>query len=165
MRMSRCSSKSVNGASEYPDVTAHALCGFIRLEGGFFSFFPQASKISFALSCPVTAQSNLKVFHIASSILKSIIHALTGPFSCRSMPSNAVFYSQSLNLPNKTLTLWSSQQTSTKRKEKWKRVWRHATQPQKTICVFLLRIASMPSIMHPDVWTRVNAENVSIRHV
>ena len=34
-----------------------------------------------------------------------------------------------------------------------------------SICVFLLHIASMPRIMHPDVWTRVNAENVSIRHV
>ena len=37
----------VDGASGYPDVTAHALCGFLRLESGFeasFFFFPQASK-------------------------------------------------------------------------------------------------------------------------
>ena len=25
----------VNGASGYPDITAHALCGFLRLESGF----------------------------------------------------------------------------------------------------------------------------------
>ena len=36
---------------------------------------------------------------------------------------------------------------------------------EKSICVFLLHIESMPRIMHPDVWTRVKAENVSIRHV
>ena len=52
-----------------------------------------------------------------------------------------------------------------KERKKWKRVWRHATWPKKSICVFLLHLASMPRIMHPDVWTRVNAENVSIRHV
>ena len=36
--------RRVNGASGYPDVTAHALCGFLRLESGFFFFFSQASK-------------------------------------------------------------------------------------------------------------------------
>ena len=36
----------VNGASGYPDVTAHALCGALQLRSGFF-FFPQASKTFF----------------------------------------------------------------------------------------------------------------------
>ena len=29
----------VDGASGYPDVTAHALCGFLRLESGFETSF------------------------------------------------------------------------------------------------------------------------------
>ena len=41
--------RRVNGASGYPDVTAHALCGFLRLESGFFFFFSQLQKLSFAL--------------------------------------------------------------------------------------------------------------------
>ena len=129
----------------------------------FFSSFRKLQKLSFALSsCPVTPH------HIASSILKAISHALTGPISSRSMPSNAVFYSRKLNLPNKILTLSSSQQTSTKRRGKGNRIWRHATWPKikkALICVFLLHIASMPCIMDLDVWTRVNAENGSIRYV
>ena len=52
--------RRVNGASGYPDVSAHALCGFLRLEtvkAVFFFFFPQASKTSFHsqfLSCNST---------------------------------------------------------------------------------------------------------------
>ena len=97
----------------------------------FFSSFRKLQKLSFAFSsCPVTPQSDFIVLHIASSILKAISHALTGPISSRSMPSNAVFYSRKLNLPNKILTLSSSQQTSTKRREKGNRIWRHTTWPK-----------------------------------
>ena len=81
--------RRVNGASGYPDVTAHALCGFLRLESGFFLLFASFKNFPSLFSCPLTAQSDLKVFHIASSILKSFLHASTGPISSRSMPSNA----------------------------------------------------------------------------
>ena len=40
--------RRVNGASRYPDVTAHALCGFLRLESGVFSSFRKLQKLSFA---------------------------------------------------------------------------------------------------------------------
>ena len=89
--------RRVDGASGYPDVTAHALCGFLRLESGFFLLLFASFKNFLSLfSCPLTAQFDLKVFHIhvASSILKAFLHALTGPISSRSMPSNAVFYSR-----------------------------------------------------------------------
>ena len=45
-------------------------------------FLLTASSKNFRLlfSCPVTAQSDVKVFRIASSILKAISHALTGQF-------------------------------------------------------------------------------------
>ena len=82
----------VNGASGYPDVTAHALCALLLLEfllkAVFYSFRKLQNFLSL-FSCPVTA-----VFHITSSILKAISHALTGPIFSRSMPSNAVFYSR-----------------------------------------------------------------------
>ena len=132
----------VNGASGYPDVTVHALCGFLWLESGFL-FFPQASKTFFRsfLSCNSTIW--FKSFHIASSILKGMSHALTGPIFSRSVPSNAVFYSRQLNLSNKTLAL-SSQQLSTACPDlvqpaifnnlkigKNGRVWRDATCPKK----------------------------------
>ena len=49
----------VHGASGYPDVTANALCSFLRLESAFF-IFPHAPKNFLSLfSCPVTAQSDL----------------------------------------------------------------------------------------------------------
>ena len=87
--------RRVNGASGYPDVTAHALCGFLRLESVFFLLLSTSFKNFLSLfSCPVTAQSDFKVFLIASSILQAISHALTGPISSRSTPSNAVFYSR-----------------------------------------------------------------------
>ena len=56
-------------------------------------FLLSASVKNFLLlfSCPVTAQSDLKVFHIAWSILKGISHVLTRPISSRSMPSYAAF--------------------------------------------------------------------------
>ena len=82
--------RRVNGASGYPDVTAHALCGFLRLESVFFFLiFASFKNFPSLFSCPLTAQSDLKVFHIASSILKSFLHASRGPISSRSMPSNA----------------------------------------------------------------------------
>ena len=88
----------VNGASGYPDVIAHALCGFLRLESGFEAgfFLLSASFKNFLslFSCPVTAQSDLKVFHITSSFFKAISHVLAEPIFSRSMPSNAVFYSR-----------------------------------------------------------------------
>ena len=84
----------VNGAFGYPGVTAHTFCGFLRLESGFFLSSASFKNFLSLFSCPVTAQSDLKVFHISSSILKAISHALTGPISSRSMPSNAVFYSR-----------------------------------------------------------------------
>ena len=54
-----------------------------------------------------------------------------------------------------------------KRKEKMEESLKacNLTKIKKSICVFFLHIASMPRIMHLDVWTRVNAENVSIRLV
>ena len=58
-----------------------------------FGLLSTSSKNFLSLfSCPETAQCDLKVFHIASSILKAISHALTGSISSWSMPSNAVFY-------------------------------------------------------------------------
>ena len=108
----------VNGASGHPNVTADAVCGFVRLRSGFFLLSASFKNILSLFSCPVGAQSDLKVFHIASSILKAISHALTRPISRRTKPSNSVFYGRQPNLPNKALTLSSSQQTSTKRKEK-----------------------------------------------
>ena len=36
---------------------------------------------------------------------------------------------------------------------------------KESICVFLLHTPGMPHILHLDVWTRVNAENVSVRHM
>ena len=109
----------VDGASGYPDVTAHALCGFLRLESGFFLL--SANFKTFLPSFLVLYQHNLilKVFHIhaASSSLKAISHALTAdkfPVDPRHL-LNAVFFSRLLNIPNKTLTLSSSQQTSKKK--------------------------------------------------
>ena len=75
----------VNGASGYPDVTAHALCGFLRLESGFFFLLSASFKNFPSVSFLVLYQHNLilKVFHIhvASLSLKAISHALTGPIS------------------------------------------------------------------------------------
>ena len=159
----------VDGASGYPDVTAHALCGFLRLEGGFFFFFPQASK-TFLRSFLILYQYNLilKVFHehVASLSLKAISHALTGPISSRSTPSikRCVFivdnwtYQQNFDLV--------VQPTNIKKERKNGREFENMQlDGKKGTCVFLLHIASMPRIMHPDIWTRVNAENVSIRYV
>ena len=68
-----------------------------------------------------------------------------------------------LSLPNKTSTLSSSQQKSTKRKENDRKFegmqLDQKQQQKKSICVFLLRIASMPRIMHrletrETIWKR-----------
>ena len=63
------------------------------LKAVFFLLSASFKNFLSLFSCPVTARSDLKVFHIASSILKAISHALTGPIFSRSIPSNAVFYS------------------------------------------------------------------------
>ena len=78
---------------------------------------------------------------------------------------NAVFYSRQLNLPNKALTLSSSQQTSKKKGKNGRECENMHLDEKKSICVFLLHIANMPRIKHPDIWTRVSAENVSIWYV
>ena len=64
------------------------------------------------------------------------------------------------------MTLSSSQQASTEKgKNEREFEGMQLDQKKKIIYVFLLFTESMPRIMHPDVWTRVKAENVSIRHV
>ena len=111
----------VNRASGYPDVNAHSLCDFLRLENGSFSSFRKLQKLSFALFLSCNSTIWFKSFPQSFINFESHLgHALTGPIFSRSMPSNAVIYSRELNLPNKTLTLSSSQQTSTKRKERMK---------------------------------------------
>ena len=129
-----------------------------------FSSFRILQKLFLLFSCPFTTQSDLKVFHIASSILKAISHALIRPISSRSMPSNAAFVVDNRTYQTK---FWPCRPAN-KHQQKDRKMEEFEGMPleqKKSICVFLLHIASMPRIMHPDVWTRVNAGNVSIRHV
>ena len=54
--------RRVNGASGYPDVTAHALCGFLRLESGLFSSFCKLQKLSFAFFLSFNSTIGFKSF-------------------------------------------------------------------------------------------------------
>ena len=86
IRMSRCSLDTckrgirISGCVSMSNAHARdALCGFFPLETGFFLLSASFKNFDSLFSCPVAAQSDFKVFNIASSILKAISHAPTGP--------------------------------------------------------------------------------------
>ena len=60
----------VDAASGYPDVPAHALCRFLRLESVFFLLSTSFKNFPSPFSCPVTAQSDFISFPHTCSFVK-----------------------------------------------------------------------------------------------
>ena len=131
----------------------------------FFLLLASFKSFPSFFSCPLTTQSDLKVFHVASTMLKALYMHWQDQFPADPCHLTLSFIVDNWTYQTKFWPCRPANNYINKTKGKMEESLRACNLTKKCICVFFLHIASMPRIMHPDVWRRVNTQNVSIRHV